>query len=47
MKAVIDHIDKRIKFHTEAQRASNDPAFHSGAIVELVEIKNMLINLAK
>jgi hypothetical protein len=39
---LLKHIDDRIQFHTKRQKDSGIPEFHSGAMIELVDIKRII-----
>ena len=39
---LLKHIEGRIQFHSERQKDSGIPEFHSGAMIELVDIKRII-----
>jgi hypothetical protein len=43
IQKLIQQVEKRISFHSQAQTLSNDPSFHMGALQEAVNLKEQLL----
>jgi hypothetical protein len=43
IQKLIQQVEKRISFHSQAQTLSTDPRFHMGALQEAISLKEQLL----